>query len=281
MKKGLLLRVLFLSLLVFSLFSCAPKPRLSPELYRRARRNPSSFVREVQEKVAEVHSLGGRFTFLLNVRGKRRKAEGTLLAKRDSLLRLELGGPFGGTSLLFLMNKDKVYLYYIKDKKVVTAPATSETLFRLIGVNLSPSEVVAVVLGALVPDAGYRFSSPRFDEGKGLIEVRLSSSDGKGAVFIDPRIPSFSALEMEKRGKVVSVSYRSFFNVGFRLFPKLIEIELPDEGLNLRLRAKDITINPSFLLKGDAFSFVFPSDVTFIPLSHIKGETPLLFREGE
>jgi hypothetical protein len=267
-----------MAILFFS--SCAPKPGLSPDLSRRARDNPDYFVDEARARASEVRSLGGRFEFIINLNGRKSRAEGILLAMRDGFLRIEVGGPFGGSSLLFLMNETRVFLYYIKDKKVVLAPSTEDSLFRLVGVRLSPAEAVAVLLSSLVPVEGYRFSPARFDEENGFIEVSISSYEGEGTILIDPKIPAYSSLRLKKGGKEVYISYRSFSDVGFRLFPRIIEITFPAEGLTLLLKAKDVTVNPASL-KDDDFFFSFPNRVSFIPLSSIKGETPLLFREGE
>ena len=109
-------------------------------------RPPSSVV----ERAAVARSYSGRLRVTLRGPDLRGRTAVLLGFRRPGALRIEIPGP-AGARLLAVARDDELVAVFPSERAVFRGPATAAGLFDLLGIALSPAEVMDLLLGTPSP----------------------------------------------------------------------------------------------------------------------------------
>ena len=226
------------------------------------------FPLEASESEARLAELGReamsvrRYQGLVRIRGKGPKggfdAKLVVVFERPGRLRVELLGLFGSTRWIAVSDNDGITVYFPGRRQYVREDDVEDVVGRLMGVRLSPLEMMALLSGIGLPLDGTSVI-----EGKRRGEtVSLRLRDG-GELTIDETGQVTRASSPGYR-----VSYPTDWKRRRRYVPDRLRIESP--SLEANLSAVDVRVNVS--IEREAFVLELPNDAVRLRPADIDGE---------
>jgi hypothetical protein len=220
-----------------------------------------SLLDEIRSQDASVQ----RYQGLLRVRG--RSSEGAFDARlavwfeRPDRLRVELLGAFGGTRWSAVASREGITAYFPAKKHYLREPDVSDVVGRLLGIRLSPEDMMAALSGA----------------GIALDTSPAAEGHRRGALrFLEIAAPSRPTVELNDGGQVVSarseryrVSYPSAWKRRGRLFPD--ELTLENESVRARLETAEVDVNTE--LDPETFVIAIPGDAVRLRPADVGSES--------
>jgi outer membrane lipoprotein-sorting protein len=203
-----------------------------------------------------------RYQGLVRIRGKGPEggfdAKLVLLFERPDQLRVELLGPFGSTRWSAVSDEKGITAYFPGRRQYVRENDVEDIVGRLLGIRLSPAEVMALVSGVGLPLSGTTVAE---GERRGeMLTLRLGDGD---------------ELTVDASGQVTGVSsprYRASYPTEWkrrrRQVPDRLRIESP--SLEANIWAEDVDVNVS--IDPEAFVMELPADAVRLRPAEIDGE---------
>ncbi len=238
--------------------SCAKSP---PAL-------PPPVPLEASESEARLAELGHeamavrRYQGLVRIRGKGPEggfdAKLVVLFERPGRLRVELLGPFGTTRWSAVSDDDGITAYFPGRRQYVREDDVEDVVERLMGVRLSPVEMMALLSGVGLP----------------LDETSVVEGQRRGeTVYL--RLRDGGELTIDETGQITGascpgyrVSYPTDWKRRRRQVPDRLRIESP--SLEANLSAEDVDVNVS--IEPEAFVLELPADAVRLRPADIDGE---------
>lgn len=192
------------AILLLALAGCAPVTAPpAPPVTDEARR-ALALLTERWQAFTDLRALAD---VRLERGGQRHRLQGVLLAQAPGSVRFEALSPFGQPLLAVVIHGGELTAYDAVANEAVVAPATADTVERLLGLPLAPTLLVGVLAGRAVPPAELREARvlPADEHGPSL---ELVGADQRQRVWMDFATGVVTRVEIAGGRRVVQVAYR-------------------------------------------------------------------------
>jgi outer membrane lipoprotein-sorting protein len=255
----------FILLLAAGAGGCAPRRLQLPSgdgeafpEYQRAFDDASRGCRDVRSLSAEL-SISGR--------AGGEKLRGRVLAgvAAPGRLRLEAVAPFGPPVFILAASGTSVTLLLPRDNRVLTGEPASAILGALVGLELGPDDLLAILTGCVV-------ASPRVSAGRrypgGWARVDL---DGGAVAYLGQDGPRWRIRAGVRSG--LAIEYEPAGGGGFSRVRLQVGASGRTPASDVRLVLSQVEINPQ--LGPEVFAVKVPRDATPITLADLRGAGPI------
>jgi hypothetical protein len=201
-----------------------------------------------------------RYQAVLRVRGKgpegKFRATQVIVFERPDRVRVELLGAFGPSRWIAVTASGEITVLFPGRREYLEETAVEDVVGALIGIPLSPPEVMAILAGSGLPLGNHRAvngekrgDSVRLDLGRASIQVKDNQ-----------------VQEAQKAG--YRVSYPTSWKQSGRTVPDRVDIQ--GENLQVSITVDDLDVNVK--LDPDAFVVKLPPGADRLNLAQIGGE---------
>jgi hypothetical protein len=202
----------------------------------------------------------------LSGRSGQQKVRGHVLAGfAPGALRLEGVAPFGGPVFILVAENGRGSLLLARDHRVLESAPPAEILQALVGVSLSPDDLLAVLTGCLKPE-GAPLGARAY--GADWLAIDLA---GGGVAYLNRRNAEWLLVAGALNGLEIRYGDRRGG------LPQSVRIQSADAGqtpkVDLDVRLQSFEINPT--LGRDAFSINIPPGTSAIALDELRRSGPL------
>ena len=212
---------------------------------------------------SQVEALSSSITMEFSKAGFSKTIDANAAFEVPDKLRVEILPPAIGPPVLLLVMKDGNLRVLNRPERVFyTGEASSENILQLLGLPLSPKQLMRWLTGGIAISKGDSISNTAFysrpNQAQGLLEVRTESGRlYKYLLNKDPKDLEISAFEIYDSGKKVFVSKYTFetevveddLSSSEIRIPEKIESWLVKEGIKLTTSFKSYKKNPSWKSK--------------------------------
>ncbi len=224
------------------LFSCIPKKPEIPMIEVPA----GPLVQALEQRSRSFSSLKALAGIQVVKKDRKRSFEsvGILLNKQERF-KIEVYGPLGQTLITLLWNGNDVLLDY--EGRVRTIPSKSPVLERVLGADVDPAELCAILSGNIPGMAAG--SHPRLlcaQDGRCVLELReddmvVRVHQNTGWESAEINAPNY---EVYRGGKLLyQVRFESFERLSGYALPKKIVVENPAKRMSLLVEYSDAEVN--------------------------------------
>jgi outer membrane lipoprotein-sorting protein len=253
---------LFVAFLV-SLLGCAPARVRLPEGSGTPVPEFSAAFATASAECRQVRTI----EFVLTLTGRsgdtrlRQRVRGALA--RPESVRLEGVAPFGGPVFYLVSRPGQTVLFLAREGRVVSSASAGEILKALVGVELAPEDLRAVLTGCVVPE-------PRPLGARGYEDSWMAVDLEGGSTVYLREVDRALRLVAGRRGEL-RVEYGEFVGA----IPRRIRVmtpappggERPETDLIVNLSQLSINLE----LHPDAFSISVPAGVSEMTLDELRG----------
>jgi hypothetical protein len=201
-----------------------------------------------------------RYQAILKIRGKgpegRFSATQVLIFERPDSIRVELLGAFGSTRWMAAASGGEILVWFPSRREFLRDKRVEEVVGALLGVALSPREVMAALAGVGLPQEGARPSRAVRENGASRIEL-----EGAQIELDDMQV-------RRATGDGYRVSYPTDWKARRRHVPDRVDIQTNE--LQASIDIEDLDVNVS--LHPKAFVVELPQDARRLELHQIGGE---------
>jgi hypothetical protein len=201
-----------------------------------------------------------RYQAVLKIRGQgpegRFTATEVLIFERPDRVRVELLGAFGSTRWMAVASGGQILVWFPSRREFLRDSRVEEVVGALLGVPLSPEEVMAVLAGVGLPRQVVRPSGAVRENGASRIDV-----DGAQIELVEMQV-------RWARGDAYRVSYPTDWKARGKQVPDRVEIQASE--LQATIDVEDLNVNVP--LHPKAFVLELPKDARRLELHQIGGE---------
>jgi outer membrane biogenesis lipoprotein LolB len=244
--------------------ACAPKALKLPEGPSTPLADPSSIVRDTLGHCTDVHSL----TLEMGLSGRvgKTRLRGRLQAgfREPDAIRLEAVAPFGAPFFILAGSDDKATLLLARDNRVLAGAKPSEVIDALTGLDLSPADLRAWLVGCPAP----------------TIDVKAARAFGEHWVAIDTADGRVAWLQRTDRWRIAAATVQQFsieFLDHAGTQPQRLRIRHEAGGttpaVDARLAVSQIETNVE--LPAEAFTVTVPQNAVPITVDELRASGPL------
>jgi hypothetical protein len=201
-----------------------------------------------------------RYQAVLKVRGEgpdgRFSATEVLIFQRPDRVRVELLATFGPSRWIAVTRDGRITVLFPKTREYLEESAVEDVVAALLGIRLSPPEVMAILDGSGLPLAGER--SLRAERRGDRIRIALPS----GTVDV----------EADQVREAQAAGYRVIYPTEWKDMQRQVpdRIDIVSEKLEASLSVEDLDINVR--LDPEAFVVSLPDGAGRLALAQIEGE---------
>jgi hypothetical protein len=255
----------FILLLAAGAGACAPRLMQLPSgdgeafpEYQRAFDEASRGCRDVRSLSAELAISG---------RAGSERLRGRVLAgiATPGRVRLEAVAPFGPPVFILAASGPSATLLLPRDNRVLTGEPASAILGALIGLELGPDDLLAILAGCVVPtpeaSGGRRYPG-------GWARVDLA---GGAAAYLGPDGPRWRIRAGVRTG--LAIEYEPAAGGGLSRVRLRVSASDATPASDLRLSLSQVDMNPQ--LGPEVFAVKVPRDATSITLADVRSAGPI------
>ncbi len=240
-----------------------------PDLAEQARLRPSSLVDQAAEQTAGLQRLFGSYRLEAHRGVGSRSVDLVVMAEVPDRLSIELLAPTGQTEAFLKSGATEVALWIGEEDRLYRGAVGEGAFAAALGLDLSARDVVSTLLGRLPGWTGVGSSQVEWDEQ----EQRIRVNTGAGTLgWLHPVTLRFDRMQLLGRGAMTEVLWPEWAEEP-GIAPRVIELEVPAEGIELRLRlASSWLANPPL----EATDF----EVSVLPVGTVELSLDVLAAEG-
>jgi len=240
-----------------------------PDLAEQARLRPSSLVDQAAEQTAGLQRLFGSYRLEAHRGVGSRSVDLVVMAEVPDRLSIELLAPTGQTEAFLKSGATQVALWIGEENRLYRGVAGEGAFAAALGLDLSVRDVVSTLLGRLPGWTGVGSGQVEWDEQ----EQRIRVNTGAGTLgWLHPVTLRFDRMQFLGRGAMTEVLWPEWAEEP-GIAPRVIELEVPAEGIELRLRlASSWLANPPL----EATDF----EVSVLPVGTVELSLDVLAAEG-
>jgi len=237
----------------------APSERIS---------DPQELLRAVGKAGSSLKSLRAGGSIIMRRGAKRVKAHVVYLLRRPAHMRFETESFFDQPLSILVTDGMRFSLWDMDHGRFLQGEATPANISRAIPIPMDATEVVGLLAGD-PPLIIYAKAALDWDESEGRYLLTLSNSRELQKIYIHPRLLRPTRI-------VCKVEGRLFYRLDYDDFessssvPRKIGFEMPGEDIKLRLRIREIEINPG--LGDDLFELTPPEGTPIEPVEQVAPE---------
>jgi hypothetical protein len=222
---------------------------------------------QATETCNRIHSLSAEIAVKGSVSGQRLR--GRLLGGFTAQgARLEAPAPFGAPVFIFAARNDDATLLLPRDSRVVEHGKPAELLDALTGVALTPSELLRLLDGCLIPE---RVNSPQ-----AIGDLWRTVAGGGGAkMYFHRDAPSapWRIVSVLFPGEGLQPSWRADYDRFVNGLPTVVRlVSMPADRFNLELALSQVETNIE--LKAEVFRVEIPAGTSRITIDEIRRARP-------
>jgi hypothetical protein len=231
-------------------------------------------VEEATEQTAGLRGMYGSYRLEARRGAGSRSLDVLVMAERPDRLSIELLAPTGQSEAFLKSGAAEVSLWISEEDRLYRGPAGNGAFAAALGLDLSVDDVVSVLLGRLPGWNGTGSGQVSWDEA----EQRIRASANPSTVgWLHPMTLRFDRMQLSGRGARTEVYFLEWTEDP-EILPRIIDLEVPDEGLELHLRlASSWLANPEFLA-ADFEVPALPPTTVVLSLDVLAAEGGLLRR---
>lgn len=242
--------------------ACAPK-RFAPPSDAGS---PLADAQQIHQQLAAGCSNARTFTAELALSGRAgpQKLRGRVHAgfERPASMRLEGVAPFGPPAFILAARGDMATLLLPRDSRVIRGARAQEILAALVGIDLSPTDLQAILTGCVVP-------TPRATGGR-LHGTKLASIDLEGGATLYLRRSGSGWSPVAARRGEWQVEYPRWQG----MFPAAVQLHT-DKPVRVDLTAQVSQFEANVDLDAAAFTVDVPRDAEALTLDELRQSGPL------
>lgn len=234
----------FLFCLLF-LPSCAlfPKPPVTPATPLRFYSH-EELLGVLDKRSSAIKSIEGRISSKIIVDSDSNSSRQLLVLKKPSFIRMDFLTPFGSPVLTMATDGEFIDLQYHSENRFFSGQANSRNLAVLLLSSLSLKDLMAILSGEIPLIA--------FDKEKSTVKVekegyRLTIENGrvKEEILFEPKelYPLEGTIFGMENRILLSVRMDNYKKVKGIDFPASIDLAIPIENYEMKIRYMDITLN--------------------------------------
>jgi outer membrane lipoprotein-sorting protein len=225
---------------------------------------PSAFD-DASRACRDVRSLSAEFAVSGRAGGE--KLRGRVLAgiAAPGRLRLEAVAPFGPPVFILVASGPSATLLLPRDNRVLTGEPASAILGALVGLELGPDDLLAILSGCVVasPEAS---AGQRYPGGWARVDLA-----GGAAMYLEQKGPGWRIRAGVRPG--LSIEYEPSGSEG----PSRVRLQVTASdrtpAADVRLGLSQVDINPQ--LGPEVFAVKVPRDATSITLAEVRRAGPV------
>jgi hypothetical protein len=245
-----------------------------PDLAEQARRQPEPMVKEAIKQTASLRGMYGSYRLEARRGAGSRSLDVLVMAEHPDLLSIELLAPTGQSEAFLKSGATEVSLWISEENRLYRGPAGDGAFAAALGLALSVDDVVSVLFGRPPGWSGAGFDRVSWDESEQRIRVNTESST---VAWLHPLTLRFDRMQLSGRGARTEVYFREWTE-GPEVIPRIVDLEVPDEGIKVHLRlASSWLANPEFVAT-DFEVPALPSMTVELSLAVLAAEGGLLRR---
>lgn len=247
--------------LLLAASACSRRPVVAPAPIPL----PSQEAERLLGELEKAQQSTARYQAILNVRGEgpegRFRATEIVVFERPDRIRFELLATFGSSRWIAVTEEGQITVLFPRSREYLRESASEDVVSALLGVRLSPDDVMAILAGSGLPLSG---AEPARAERIGeRVHIVLSSQDSDGASL---EVEQGQVREAE--GPHYRVRYPTDWKENGRTAPE--QIEIASDRIEATLTVEELDIN--IQLDPEAFTIDLPEGATRLGVAQIEGE---------
>jgi hypothetical protein len=242
-----------------------------PDIAARARQDPQSFLTETNARWDDLHGMVGSYQVRASRGINSRTLDTQFYLLRDAFVEIQVLAPTFTSEGYVGVGTREVGFWVSEDPCLYRGPNEPGAFGRALGLDLTPENIVATLMGYAVPQGGNITAA--WDEGERRIRV---VADGVTA-WLHPVSGRFERVLIGTSSGAIDIEYQEWSADGPPV-PLRMDIDVAAEGITLQLRlAPAWNANPEGL--DEAFFDDIPvQDAVDCPLDQLALEGGLLRR---
>ena len=248
-----------------------------PDLADQARLQPESLVGQAAAQTAGLRRMYGSYRLEARRGAGSRSVDLVVMAEVPDRLSIELLAPTGQTEAFLKSGATEVSLWIGEENRLYRGPAGEGAFAAALGLDLSVRDAVSTLMGRLPGWTGAGSGQVEWDEEEQRIRVTTTAGT-RG--WLHPVTLRFDRMQFLRRGAMTEVLWPEWVEDP-GVVPRVIELDVPAEGIELHLRlASSWMANPP-LVAADFEASVLPVGTAELPLEVLAAEGGLLHRGFE
>lgn len=248
-----------------------------PDLAEQARLQPASLVAQADEQTAGPQRLYGSYRLEARRGAGSRSVDLVVMAEIPDRLSIELLAPTGQTEAYLKSNSAEVSLWIGEENRLYRGPGGEGAFAAALGLDLSVRDAVSTLMGRLPGWTGAGSGQVEWDDE----EQRIRVTTGVGTQgWLHPVTLRFDRMQFLGRGALTEVLWPEWAEEP-GIVPRVIELDVPTEGVELHLRLASSWLADPPLEATDFEVSVLPVGTVEISLDVLAAEGGLLRRGFE
>lgn len=217
--------------------------RQEPELARRARTQPGSFVQPALEQWEGAAALTGSYSMRVTRGIGGRSFDLAIAARRPADVDMLVLDPTGAIQLYLRANEREVGLYVAEERTLYRGAAGRDAFGRALGFELSAADAVALLLGYGVDRDSLPLGRAAWDDK--ARRVRIDHGEAASAWLLPPAL-RFDRVEHRGAGGTVAGEILEWLDMAFPV-PSRLRLQVEPDGYGIELRlVGNVDLTPEF-----------------------------------
>lgn len=214
---------------------------------------PAQWLAALHERAAQRHTMRGSARFSVQAPDLEFSRPQRFAAGRPGRIRVEILGLFDQIAAVLVTDAGSYQLFDVRDQRVEEGPVSRALLWQVARVDLTPEQVVDLLLGAPLPSAGFELARARLLS-DGSIDVVLESGSAGAAVAAEQlrfdaegRLRRFQKIAGPSRepALVWEARFDDYRENGGDPIAHELNLRFPGSGAQARLTFRSLELNPA------------------------------------
>lgn len=269
--------LLFLISLI-SIYACVSRqPVISPVSSENENKR---IFEKVRKKWEGIRTVRGYFRITADIKGKQGSIKALLALTLPDNMRMELISPGGTTMAIMTLTHDWINLYYPSDNVLFTGKATTENIIKVLGLNLTPQEILPALMGKgfdlsknpgkLLKDGNRLTAEYQSENGSARFSVMIDTED-----TVVEGVKSYLATDSSL---FAEIKYKDIVNKNDFAYPRVADLDFPNENSFYRIRITNVEFLVSSL-EEKVFTVALRENAKIYRIDDIEIKGTLLFGE--
>ncbi len=201
---------------------------------------PDELLAAMAQQTKRTQSIRAVGVVDMRRRGQRIKAHMVYTAQRPARLRFETESFFDQPISILVLDNTVFSIWDLNKGRFLRGPARPEHIARKLPVPMQPEAVVGLLMGE-PPLIDFEQARIEWKKEKGLYLLTLSKDKRIEEILVDP-------ISMHPMEAKVWTDGETYFTLKYKdwqgLLPRKVEFEMPGEKMKLKLRIKEVEVDP-------------------------------------
>jgi outer membrane lipoprotein-sorting protein len=234
--------ILIFFLGIFAANGCVKKPPLPPKAIITS---APAIIQILEDRKKIIHDLKAIAHISLASPERKFSAKQAIVLRKPHYLRIETLSFFGYPILYLFADGTQISFYNPKENRLFKGSPRLDNIFRLTGIPLEISEIVAILCGDVPLKSNITRAELRFEPENTLYSLQLWPNEEikLGAVDLLPRRYRLAERSGGKDKTYIEVIYQKYKKINEIFFPFNIQIKLPQTDITVRIKYSEVKFN--------------------------------------